>query len=329
MITKAVPASRARKADRPDLATVSQSLRPAVEDLIVSRSHVLLEGEPGVGKHFIAWIIHTRSPVSAEGMFHVVSPQMGDDELKVLLFGEDRKRVEGILGKRVPRIDPTATLLIKHISGFSLINQTRLARFLIETHIRQHNGEPAARIIISTRVSRETLVGQKMVTSSLDEYIRQFRRLVIPPLRDRRQDIPGLVEAILDELSTERDNGHPPSVDPETMDNLRQADWMDNVRELKFKLQEALRTSAGAAVISLSRLMDERRLVDELVDSIQSARRGSLDDTLDELEKAFVQRALVACDFDLTRTSRLIGMNEQNLRYRMNKHGLRLPPKKP
>jgi transcriptional regulator with GAF, ATPase, and Fis domain len=151
-----------------------------------------------------------------------------------------------------------------------------------------------------------------------------FERFVIPPLRERSQDIPGIVAAILREVSRKPDR-HGLRVDAETLEALSSHHWWDNVRELRLIIEEAAITSAGDSLCLPQMFFDEPEMVFDLLRAIQSGQKSSIEDALGFLEKTIVQRALMHTGFDFADASRLLNLTEQNLRYRIKKHSIYVP----
>ena len=306
----------------PGTSEIARMLDEEITRIARSESDVLIEGEPGSGKRFFASLIHLRSTTGKGDNFVEVTSQTPDGELRVILFEEGRERQEGMLSESIPRLDHRSTLFINHIEEFSRFNQTRLARFLIQNNVVAGRRHSKSRVIISTRMSWSKLVEKKRVVDSLDQNVRGFELFVVPPLRDRWEDIPALVELFLMQIPG---NGihYKLAVDSNALHTLQKRAWSDNVRELRMVVEEAVMNSDNGVVADLSKVLDDVEKVREIIRTIQSGERFSIEQSLEFLEKRFIHRALMRCSFDLGKTARMLGLTEQNLRYRLRKYNLR------
>lgn len=306
----------------PGTSKIARMLDEQVTRIAQSESDVLIEGEPGSGKGFFASLIHLRSTTRKLDNFVEITPQTPDGELRVILFEEDRERQEGMLSKDIPRLDDRSTLFINHIEEFSRFNQTGLARFLIQNNVVADRSHSKSRVIISTRTSWSKLVETKRVVDSLDQNIRGFELLLVPSLHDRWEDIPALVELFLMQIP-DKGTQYTVALDSNALVTLQKRTWSDNVRELRMVVEEAVMNSDNGFVADLSKVLDDVEKVREIIRTIQSGGRLSIEQSLEFLEKRFIHRALMRCSLDLAKTARMLGLTEQNLRYRLRKYNLR------
>lgn len=292
--------------------------------LAQTKERILIQSEPGGGKHYYAGLIHSKSTQGRSGDFVELTARASDEELKAVLFNEDRKRCEGMLGRTLPYLDARSTLFINHIHEFSLINQTRISRFLIQNDPGSGVQGPKVRVILSTCIPWQELLRKRLVVESLDEQVRQFQVLVIPPLRDRREDIPAIVAGLLRWIASER-GGRRILLKPDTLNQLIRHQWWDNVRELKMVLEDAARSSRNGSLILPARFFDEVERIKESIGTLQMGKTVRLGDVLGIVERTLIQRALMRSEFSLARSARLLGLTEQNLRYRIHKYNLHVP----
>ena len=290
----------------------------------LAKEWVLLEGEPGSGKRYYAEMLHEKSPHTRSGEFVEITPLISDEELKAILFDEDRSRTEGMLGSRIPRLDSRSTLFVNHVDEFSLINQTRIARFLIHNETSDATVGPRARVIFSTCTPLHELLNRRALVESLDGFVRRFHHLVVPPLRDRGEELASIVGSILKRISSER-HGRRFSVREDSFAALRQHQWRDNVLELNAVLEEATRRSRNGTVDLTTSQLDEVERVYESIRTLQRSKSIRLEELLDSVEKALIQRTLARCKSNLAKSARLLGLAEQNLRYRIRKYNLYVP----
>jgi Nif-specific regulatory protein len=292
--------------------------------LAQTKECILIQSEPGGGKHYYAGLIHSKSARGRLGDFVELTARASDEELKAVLFNEDRKRCEGMLGRTLPYLDARSTLFVNHIHEFSLINQTRISRFLIQNNPGSAVRGPKVRVILSTCIPWQELLRKRLVVESLDEQVRQFQVLVILPLRDRREDIPAIVASLLRRIASER-GGKRIMLKPDTLNQLIRHQWWDNVRELKMVLEDAARSSRNGSLILPARFFDEVERIKESIGTLQMGKTVRLEDVLGIVERTLIQRALMRSESNLARSARLLGLTEQNLRYRIRKFNLHVP----
>lgn len=280
----------------------------------------MFEGETGVGKRFHAALLHEHTNGRANGKFVVLTSETSEDVLRALLFGEDRKKQEGKIGKPIPTLDGWSTLFLDDVSQFSLMNQVLLSRFLIEQMRRPVHTN--ARILVSTTVLWADLL--RKLADSFAQSLQQFGRCRIPPLRERFAELPSLVGEVLAELR-QREQVECWRVTEEVLQKLKMRQWRDNIRELRYVVEGAAFNSSDGILRLPSSFADEIEIVWEAFQTIHEGKRLVLDHSLAALEKAVIERALLKCNFDQRKASRMLEMTEPNLTYRIKKHSIYIP----
>lgn len=300
----------------------AEALRQIVGTLSAASDNVLVIGEPGAGKRFLARCIHEQSFRPPRSLFVEVSLQTREEELRVILFNEERKKHEGILGHALPRLARRTTLFVRNIHEFSFLAQTRVARFLIQNEQTAAQAGEAVRVVFSLPHPWEEVVRGRQINDSLDTYCRRYMQILIPPLRNRREDIGAFVEFFLRRMTA----GRPPVVEAAAMTELRSLPYYDNVRELRQILAEALLETKEGTLALPELVRDEPAAVHTLLVNILEGRKSDLEAAMDGLEKALIRRAFLRCDLDRARAAGLLGITDINLRYRLKKFNLRYPP---
>jgi two-component system nitrogen regulation response regulator GlnG len=242
LIQKATTRSKAISTEEPSIGLIGQS--SAFQELIrmLGRlSHtdipVLITGETGVGKELVARALHQHSP-RAQGPFVAINmAAIPDDLLESELFGHERGSFTGANERRIGRFEQAGrgTLFLDEIGDMPLRLQTRLLRVLAEGEYYRLGGrdliKAQARIITATNQNLDLLVEQGRFRADLYHRLKVIS-LMVPPLRERREDIPQLIEHFLD-LASEEFNIPRKSADTGVIEHLCQLAWPGNVRELK------------------------------------------------------------------------------------------------
>lgn len=289
-----------------------------VRPFIPARPNIVFEGERGVGKRHHGFLLYTETIDGVGGAFVDVSPDTSSDILRAILFDDDRKLLEGKSGKPLPSLAGRSALYLHDVNEFAFMDQILLSRFLIQ----QEQRPSPTRVMISTTIPRSDFL-QKLA-DSFSRSVEKFELCRIPPLRERFDELPSLVREILVDFR-QRQKVACWKVPEELLHQLRLRCWRDNLRELKYKIEEAAVNSSCDTLVMPDGVADEIDLVWGMSRTVQSGKRLAIDQSLAAVEKAIIVRALLECNFDPRRTSRLLEMTEPNLSYRIKKFNIYVP----
>jgi len=217
-------------------------------------SPVLLLGETGTGKELIATAIHNLSP-RREGPFITVNcGAIPENLIDSELFGHEKGAFTGALSRKRGRFERAngGTVFLDEVGELKPEVQVRLLRVLQVREIERVGGtEPIKvdiRVVAATHRDLEAMVRERELREDLYFRIKVFP-IVIPPLRDRKGDIPSLVQHFLQKKSGEMGFNSIPSLRPGTLERLMAYPWPGNVRELENAIERALILSKGKALI--------------------------------------------------------------------------------
>ena len=217
-----------------------------------SQSTVLVLGESGTGKEVLARAIHLDSPRAGRPFVAVSCAALPDSLLESELFGHERGAFTGALTRRIGKFEAAdgGTLFLDEIGDVSGKLQLDLLRVLEERRFFRVGGTEA--VSVDVRIIAAT--NRDLRKESAEGRFREdlFYRLnvvpiVLPPLRDRREDIPLLVEQLLEQLGAEQ-NRRIEGVSAEAMASLVSHDWPGNIRELRNVLERAIVVATGAVL---------------------------------------------------------------------------------
>lgn len=278
--------------------------------------NTILVGEPGLGKSSIALAIHRESMLSHKKPFVAVNPRtMGDGELKALLFREGVKE-QILLGKNIPELVRGSTLLIEEIEEMSFLNQARVAKFL-----QEQRGKDIVRIIFTLKSIPARLAAEHKLSEELYSQFADFEIITIPALRERPEDIPYFVRYFVDQTCREVGIGEK-ILDANTLDFLTKQIWKENIRELKSVIDNAVLTSQGDMLTLPETILNEHMQLETIINNINMKKPTSIDQTLENIEKLLIQRALNLFGFNQSKASQILGITEPTLRYKMKKLGI-------
>ena len=293
-----------------------------VAKVAAGKSTVLLEGESGTGKELVARAIHSNS-ARRDGPFVPVNcAALPESLLESELFGHERGAFTGAVSAKPGLFEMAngGTLFLDEIGDISQALQVKLLRVLQEQEVRRVGGTAVVRLdcrlIGATNQNLETLVKEGRFREDLF-YRLNVVRIPLPPLRQRREDIPMLAHHFLQQCA----GGQPHPIRgflPETMACLQQYAWPGNVRELENVIERVVSLSRGPLV-----------LPSDLPEAIRQAHSGSTAGTgghapgesgawltLEEVEKRYLQQVLQETGGNKAQAAKILGIDRRTL-YRM------------
>lgn len=285
------------------------------------KSTVLLEGESGTGKELIARAIHANSPRRDRPFVPVNCAALPDTLLESEMFGYEKGAFTGAVGVKHGLFEAAheGTIFLDEIGDIGPALQVKLLRVIQEQEVRRVGGTASqkvdVRIIAATNKDLARLVKEGRFREDLF-YRLNVVRILLPPLRDRQEDIPMLAHHFLQKFSLGRAQPIRGFV-PETMDWLRRYRWPGNVRELENVIERAVSLAHGPLL-----------LPNDLPEAVRQAGTAPVQDegllTLDEVEKRHLMRVLRETGGNKAKAAKVLGIDRRTL-YRMaQRFGLEL-----
>ncbi|EFL49902.1 sigma54 specific transcriptional regulator, Fis family [Solidesulfovibrio fructosivorans JJ]] len=305
----------------PDMVGESRVMRGVFAQILkvaATDATVLLLGESGTGKELAARGVHDKSPRAGEPFVAVNCAAIPPGLLESELFGHEKGAFTGAVARQIGRFEQAGggTLFLDEIGDMPLETQSKILRALETRQIERLGGGRGvpmrARIVAATHRDLAVLIRQGAFREDLFHRLNVFP-LSLPPLRERREDIPILAERFLDALRP----GAALSV--EALQRLLAYDWPGNVRELRNTMERAA-VLCGGAVVSPAHLPG---LVAEGPDAACEAGAGTdLDGRLAAYEKSLIEAALARTGGVQARAAGLLGIKERSLWHRVKKLGI-------
>lgn len=290
-----------------------------------SQSTVLIRGESGTGKGLIAKIIHYHSARSSGPMITVNCAAIPENLLESELFGHEKGAFTGALFQHLGKFEQAqgGTLFLDEIGDLSPALQAKLLRAIQEKTFERVGGNKTIRVDV--RVISAT--HQDLEQSIQDGRFRQdlyFRlnvvSLFLPPLRERREDIPLLVDYFLKKFGREN-NTETLEVSKEARELLLRYPYPGNVRELENLVERAVVLCRGPLITTRDLPFHLKEGVRE-PEGVAFSSNLTLPEQLEELEKHLVHQALKETGGVQTRAAEKLGISERVLRYKLQKYGL-------
>lgn len=293
-----------------------QDLLSLVARIAPTRWPAIIRGETGTGKELVAHLIHLMSPRKDNPFVDVNCAAIPDNLFESELFGHEKGAFTGAVARRQGRFElaHTGTLFLDEIGELPLQLQAKLLRTLQENKITRVGSETDIpvdiRVLAATNRDLKKLINRGRFREDL--YFRlNVLELVIPPLRERREDIPELIDHFLKKYA-----GRPMSFDADALNQVVKYAFPGNVRELEHLIQR-LTTLVRGSVIRWDDLPSAVR--EKLSDT------GLLEERLADLEKSMLVSALKDNEWIQTRAAESLGISERVLRYKMKKAGIASP----
>jgi two-component system NtrC family response regulator len=288
---------------------------------------VLIRGESGTGKELIAKAIHYNSLRRERPFVKVNVSALPETLLESELFGHEKGAFTGAVERRIGRFEAAdgGTLFLDEIGDLPLALQVKLLRVLQEREIeRLGSHHPIAvdiHILAATNQNLEQLVQERQFREDLYYRLNVFP-IVLPPLRERREDIPFLIEFLLQKFATRL--GKPiTAVSREAMDVLMKYDYPGNVRELENILERAVILARHPVIYVEDLPLYLREAAPENAGETNS-QHASLPEVLHAIERQMLCRALERHSGVQTRAAAELGISERVLRYKLRKHHLHM-----
>ncbi len=326
---------------------VMNQIAESVYQVAASRATVLIQGESGTGKEVIAKAIHFLSPRVKKPFVQINCAAIPETLLESQLFGHEKGAFTGAHIARPGKFEAadTGTIFLDEIGEITPAVQVKLLRVLQERSVERIGGNRVipvdVRIIAATNRNLEEMIRRNLFREDL-YYRLNVVPLFLPPLRQRKEDVPLLVEHFLDRFN--RDNDRTVVVEPGAMDMLVNYDWPGNVRELENMMERLVVMAHGSTITreDAVRAMtiypkaphSEREPAagggvgtgrphesSEGIPAMGDATEGLLG-AVSSLEKEQIEAVLKRYGYVKTRAARALGITPRQLRYRMMKYGI-------
>ena len=322
---------------------IMQQISESVHLVAKSRATVLIMGESGTGKEVVAKAIHFNSPRNRRPFVQINCAAIPESLLESELFGHEKGAFTGAHVSRPGKFEQAheGTLFLDEVGEISPAVQVKLLRVLQERVVERVGGTKTipvdVRIIAATNRNLEEAIRKNQFREDL-YYRLNVVPIYLPPLRQRKEDIPLLVNHFLGRFNQE--NGRSMTISPEAISALIEHDWPGNVRELENTMERlVVMTQADSIDITDVRrtlalfpsTLPHRREVEEKPASRDSGKENGsslkgepllLPEAVSELERAKILDVLDRTGWIKTRAAALLGITPRQLGYRMMKYGI-------
>jgi two-component system nitrogen regulation response regulator NtrX len=323
-----------------ELVGHSPALRRVLESVTraaPTNATVLLLGESGVGKELVARTIHRNSPRASQRFVQVNCAAIPEELIESELFGHEKGSFTGATEKQVGKFEQAdrGTIFLDEIGDMSQKTQAKVLRVLQEQEVERLGSARTikvdVRVIAATNKDLEGAIGRGEFREDL--YFRlNVIPIVVPPLRDRREDIPKLVQHFAKRMAEEH-NLKAKRIEPMAMDALQRHRWRGNIRELRNTVERLLIMTPSDS-IRVDDLPAEIRAGDvaprasadaegaRAADS-PPAGAGTLREFKDASERAYLVQKLRETNWNISRTAEIIDTPRSNLYKKLEQYGIK------
>jgi Nif-specific regulatory protein len=299
-----------------------QSVFDMIGQVAGSEATVLILGESGVGKELVAHAIHYNSQRSKQPFVRVNCAALPESIIESELFGHEKGAFTGATTQRKGRFEMAhnGTIFLDEIGDLSPHTQIRMLRVLQEKEFERVGGNETitanVRVVAATNRNLEEQIEKNEFRQDLYYRLNVFP-IHIPPLRQRRTDILELANHFVEKY--DKENGKDVRrISTPAIDMLTSYHWPGNVRELENSIERAI-------LLSTDDVLHGHHLPPTLqtAEASNTVMRGTLDDTIDRVEKEMIIEALKSTRGNKTKAAEKLGVSERIMGLRVNKHGIR------
>jgi two-component system, NtrC family, response regulator HydG len=328
LVKKALAHRRAERENVRLKETVAEATRPgelvgqspamckvfqAIETVGPTDANVLITGESGTGKELVVRAIHAASVRRFHPLVVIHCGALTETLLESELFGHEKGAFTGAQYRKKGKFEIAegGTVFLDEIGDISLKTQTDLLRVLQEREITRVGGNQVIKVdfrcVAATSKHLEAMIEEGTFRPDLFYRLNVFH-IELPPLRDRREDIPPLVEHFVRKFSLAM-NKHISRISPAAMNQLQQQPWMGNVRELENAVERAM-------VVAQEPELREQDFIFKTQPATPAAGRS-----LDEMERAHILRVLDECGGNQSRAAEVLGIDRVTLHHKLKRYG--------
>jgi DNA-binding NtrC family response regulator len=299
-----------------------------IRQIAERNSTVLIHGESGTGKELVARAIHYNSARKNKPFVAVNCAAIPETLIESELFGHEKGAFTDAQNRRIGHFELAhqGTLFLDEVSELSLPTQAKILRSLQEREFVRVGGgktiQVDVRLLSATNKNLEEMMSRGTFRSDL-YYRINVVPLTIPPLRQRKEDIPLLVQHFLGKHA----GAGQKKITPEAMDILVAYEWAGNVRELENIIERVVVLSCADIIApnDLPSILKSTSKAEQIKQGVLGGRI-SFEDAERDFEKDIILEALKKCNFVQTKTADLLGISRRILKYKMDKYGMAASP---
>ncbi len=299
------------------------ALRKQISAVGPKNASVLITGENGAGKEVVAGLIHSLSPRANKPFIAINCAAIPEELIEAELFGHVKGAFTNAISDRKGRFELAhqGTIFLDEVGDMSLKTQAKVLRVLQEKTLEKVGDHKTiqvdVRVIAATNRDLPAAIKQGLFREDLF-YRLNVIPLTVRPLRERRQDIPLLIDFFLSQLSAA--DGIPPTISDDAIRALIAYDWPGNVRELKNTLERLVILASGPQITLEDLPEDLTGLVSDQGDSSKSVQ--SLKDAKSDFERGYILGKLEENEWNVSKTADALNIERSNLHRKLKSYDI-------
>jgi len=303
-----------------------RALTSQIEKVAVTPARVLITGDNGTGKELVARAIHRLSPRNNKPFVEVNCAAIPSELIESELFGHMKGSFTGAVGDRAGKFEQAdkGTLFLDEIGDMSLAAQAKVLRVLQDGEVTRIGGTKQHRVDVRVLAATNKNLEEEIAANRFREdlfYRLNVLPLHVPPLRERREDIPLLAQHFVNQLS-QRDGAPSRTLDSTALEVLQRFDWPGNVRELRNAIERVMILAAGPRITGadVTRLTGAKPPDASGLGSLLEVK--TYEEFKNAAERAFLLHKLREMDWNVSETARVLDMPRSNLYKKIERYGL-------
>jgi two-component system, NtrC family, nitrogen regulation response regulator NtrX len=303
-----------------------RALIEKIEKVAGTPARVLITGENGTGKELVARAIHSQSPRVKGPFVEVNCAAIPGELIESELFGHIKGSFTGAIADRAGKFEQAdrGTIFLDEIGDMSMAAQAKVLRVLQDGVVTRIGGAKPVSVDVRVLAATNKKLEEEIAEGRFREDLYYRLNVVpvhVPPLRERREDVPLIAQHFVNVLS-EREGMAPRVLAPDALQRLQEYDWPGNVRELRNTVERLLILAPGPRVTGadVDRLVGRRSVEQTSMGALSEIK--TFEEFKDAAERAYLLHKLREFDWNVSETARALDMPRSNLYKKIERYGL-------
>ena len=299
-----------------------QQLREQIDMAAKSNSRVVILGESGSGKELVAHILHEKSPRDKKPFIEMNCAAIPQELIESELFGHEKGSFTGAFERKQGKFELAheGTLFLDEIGDMSLATQSKVLRIIETQEFQRVGGSKNIKVDVRIIAATNKDLREEVKKGNFREDLL-FRLnvipIIVPPLRERKEDIPELVDYFLEYFAAEYGQ-KPKKITPDGLGMLQAYDWPGNIRELKNVIERFVIMNPSNSITAKNILIGESTRSDYFAfNTLKEAR--------DAFEKDFIAKKLEENNWNISKTSEILDIERSNLHRKIKVYEIKTP----
>ncbi|HET6490093.1 MAG TPA: sigma-54 dependent transcriptional regulator [Syntrophales bacterium] len=320
--------------DRSEIVGSSQSMAKIFEiikKVAPTTTTILITGETGTGKELVANAIHVNSPRKRNPFIKINCSAIAENLIESELFGYERGAFTGAVSSKQGRFELAhkGTLFLDEIGDLPREVQVKLLRVIQDHEFERVGGLQTIKVDVRLVAATNRNLQQSVKEGTFREdlfYRFNVMPIYVPPLRERKEDIPPLVSYFIEKFNYKLDR-RITGVDPEVMELFQDYDWPGNIRELENLAERLVLMAKGAQIVMGDVPAELIEAVEARIHTAASDEKRSIKDLIrektEDIEKQMIVKVLEECEGNISKAARQLGLSRRGLHLKLAKYNLR------